>query len=75
VIASLSPPVFSGEDGDAVKELVAKGVFCGGVLETSDCRATYEELRAKGVTFLQEPADRRYATKQSSAMTLGTGSA
>ena len=58
-----------------MKELVAKGVFCGGVLETSDCRATYEELRANGVTFLQEPADRRYATKQSSAMTLGTGSA
>src|SRR5215471_20618289 len=27
VIASLSPPVFSGEDGDAVKELVAKGSF------------------------------------------------
>ena len=60
MIASPSPPMFSAEDGDAVKELVAKGVFCGGVVETSDCRATYEELRAKGVTFIQEPADRPY---------------
>ena len=29
-------------------------------METDDCRATYEELRAKGVTFLEEPADRPY---------------
>jgi hypothetical protein len=61
MIASPAPPMFSAEDGDAVKELVSKGVFCGGVLETADCRATYEELRAKGVVFLQEPADRPYA--------------
>ena len=29
-------------------------------LSVDDCRATYEELRAKGVEFLQEPADRPY---------------
>jgi catechol 2,3-dioxygenase-like lactoylglutathione lyase family enzyme len=61
MIAAPMPPMFSAEDGEAVKALVAKGVFCGGVLETNDCRATYEELRAKGVSFLQEPADRPYA--------------
>jgi predicted enzyme related to lactoylglutathione lyase len=32
----------------------------GGVIETDDCRATYAELVEKGVTFLQEPADRPY---------------
>ena len=25
-----------------------------------DCHKTYEELEAKGVTFLQEPSDRPY---------------
>jgi catechol 2,3-dioxygenase-like lactoylglutathione lyase family enzyme len=61
MIAVPAPPMFSAEDGAAVKELVAKGVFCGGVFETSNCRVTYDELRSKGVTFLQEPADRPYA--------------
>jgi hypothetical protein len=35
-----------------------KGVTSRGVLETDDCRPTYEELKEKGVTFLQEPAER-----------------
>jgi catechol 2,3-dioxygenase-like lactoylglutathione lyase family enzyme len=60
LLAEPAPPMFSPEDGAAVKALVAKGVFCGGVLETDDCRATFEELRGKGVTFLEEPAARPY---------------
>jgi catechol 2,3-dioxygenase-like lactoylglutathione lyase family enzyme len=60
MIANPSPPMFSPEDGAAVRALVAKGALNGGVLETDDCRVTYEELRAKGVVFLQEPADRPY---------------
>jgi len=32
-------------------------------LSVDDCRKTYEELKAKGVTFLQEPADRPYAVE------------
>ncbi len=43
--------------------LVPKGAFHGGVVETDDCRATYEELSAKGVTFLQEPVDRPYGVE------------
>jgi hypothetical protein len=39
--------MFSEEDGSADKVLVAKGALSGGVLETDDCRATYEDLRAK----------------------------
>ena len=31
-----------------------------GVLATDDCRQTYEELLAKGVTFLAEPTERPY---------------
>jgi predicted enzyme related to lactoylglutathione lyase len=29
-------------------------------METDDCRQTHKELAAKGVTFLQEPAERPY---------------
>lgn len=42
------------------RELVTKGAFGVGVLETDDCRGTYEELSARGVTFLSEPAERPY---------------
>ena len=35
----------------------------GGVLLTNDCRRDYEDLKAKGVTFLQEPADRPYGVE------------
>ncbi len=36
----------------------------GGVgLHVDDCQKTYEELRAKGVEFLQEPSDRPYGVE------------
>src|ERR1700688_2161034 len=35
--------------------LLEKGVMGAGVLHTPDCRATYEELKAKGVVFKCEP--------------------
>ena len=37
-----------------------KGRLGGGVLQVDDCRATYEDLKAKGVEFLSPPADRFY---------------
>ena len=52
--------MFSAEDAETVRALVAKGSLGGGVFETTDCQATFEELSAKGVTFLQEPAERPY---------------
>jgi predicted enzyme related to lactoylglutathione lyase len=48
------------ETGQQIRSLVAKGAMGGGVWETDDCRATYEELSAKGVIFLQEPSERPY---------------
>jgi predicted enzyme related to lactoylglutathione lyase len=43
-----------------VRELMAKG-FAGTVfLSTDDCRASYEELKARGVTFSEEPEERPY---------------
>jgi catechol 2,3-dioxygenase-like lactoylglutathione lyase family enzyme len=61
MLAEPAPPMFSPADGAAVKALVAKGALTGGVLETDDCAGTYHELTARGVAFVQAPADRPYA--------------
>ena len=48
------------ETNKALKLLLEKGVMGAGVLSTPDCRATYEELKAKGVTFKSEPKEQFY---------------
>jgi catechol 2,3-dioxygenase-like lactoylglutathione lyase family enzyme len=45
---------------NALKMLLQKGVMGAGVLHTPDCRATYEELKAKGVQFKSEPKEQFY---------------
>jgi catechol 2,3-dioxygenase-like lactoylglutathione lyase family enzyme len=55
-----SPPAVDAESAEQLKALVAKGVLGGVAFHTDDCRATYRELSAKGVTFLQEPQERPY---------------
>jgi uncharacterized glyoxalase superfamily protein PhnB len=53
-------PVMDGETADQVRDLVAKG-FAGTVfLTTDDCRASYEELKARGVEFSETPEERPY---------------
>ena len=43
-------------------KLVESGKLGHGVWKTDDCHKTYEELKAKGVEFLQPPTDRPYGT-------------
>jgi len=43
-----------------LRGLMAKGVLGAGVFNTDDCRGTYEELKARGVQFISEPAERPY---------------
>ena len=43
-----------------MRELLSKGAFGTGVFKTADCRATHDELSAKGVKFMQEPTERPY---------------
>jgi catechol 2,3-dioxygenase-like lactoylglutathione lyase family enzyme len=50
----------SPEAAEKLRDLVASGAMGVGVLATDDCRRTYDELSAKGVTFLAEPAERPY---------------
>jgi catechol 2,3-dioxygenase-like lactoylglutathione lyase family enzyme len=63
LLARPTPPMFNKQDAEALMALVAKGSMAGGVIETDDCRRDYQELKAKGVTFLQEPADRPYGVE------------
>jgi catechol 2,3-dioxygenase-like lactoylglutathione lyase family enzyme len=60
LLAQPAPPMFSEDDAAALRGLIAKGVMPGGVIETDDCRRAYEDLKARGVEFLQEPAERPY---------------
>ena len=43
-----------------LRDLMSKGVMGAGVFNTDDCRATYDDLKSKGVEFLTEPAKRPY---------------
>jgi catechol 2,3-dioxygenase-like lactoylglutathione lyase family enzyme len=51
---------FEEEVNQALKLLLNKGVMGAGAMYTSDCRATYEELKAKGVEFKSEPKEQFY---------------
>ena len=51
---------FDADVRNALKLLLDKGVMGAGVLQTSDCRATYEELKQKGVEFKSEPKEQFY---------------
>lgn len=56
-------PMLDEETVKTIRGLVEKGVMSGGVLETDDCRATYEALEAKGVEFRSPPAERPYGVE------------
>lgn len=57
------PPAMDEATADKIRELIAKGAtgFTVG-FTTSDCRKTYETLKAKGVEMTQEPVEHVYGT-------------
>jgi predicted enzyme related to lactoylglutathione lyase len=60
LMAIPDPPVMDPETAEQVRTLVAKG-FAGTVfLTTDDVHASYEELKARGVEFSEEPEERPY---------------
>ena len=60
LMAIPGPPVMDEQTAAQVKSLMSKG-FAGTVfLTTDDCRASYEELKARGVEFTEEPEERPY---------------
>ena len=54
------PPVVDGEVAKQIRSLVATGHMSAGAFATKDCWATYHELKAKGVEFIEEPEARFY---------------
>ena len=60
LMAIPGPPVMDADTAEQVRSLMAKG-FAGTVfLTTDDCRASYEELKARGVEFTEQPEERPY---------------
>ncbi|CAI7975789.1 MULTISPECIES: VOC family protein [unclassified Parafrankia] len=56
-------PPLDPDAADFVRRQLGKGQMGGLGLRVDDCRKTFEELSAKGVEFLQEPADRPYGVE------------
>jgi predicted enzyme related to lactoylglutathione lyase len=53
----------SQADGDALQELLAKGVLPNIVFSSDDVDGAFERIRATGAEVLQEPMDPGYGTK------------
>ena len=60
LMAVPGPPVFEEETRAQIHALLAKGASGGLFFTTDDCRATYEELKGRGVEFTQEPTEQPY---------------
>jgi catechol 2,3-dioxygenase-like lactoylglutathione lyase family enzyme len=54
------PPVVDPEVAAQLKDFVAKGLVGSFHFETDDCRATYEDLKGRGVEFAMEPTEMPY---------------
>jgi predicted enzyme related to lactoylglutathione lyase len=65
LMAIPGPPVMDEETADQVRGLMAKG-FAGTIfLTTDDCQAAYEELKGRGVEFVEQPEERPYGIDSS----------
>ena len=53
----------SQADGDALQELLTKGVLPMTVFSTDDLDATFERVRASGAEVLQEPIDQPWGPR------------
>lgn len=60
LMAIPGPPVMDTDTAEEVRNLMAKG-FAGTIfLVTDDCQASYDELTARGVEFVEKPEERPY---------------
>ncbi len=60
ILMKIDGPNLDQHTAATLRQLLEKGVLCGGVLETSDCRQDYEDLKARGVEFSSAPVERFY---------------
>ena len=65
LMAIPGPPVMDEATAEQVRSLMAKG-FAGTIfLATEDCQAAYEELKGRGVEFVEQPEERPYGIDSS----------
>lgn len=55
--------MYDEQTAATLRDLIKNGKLGSGVFETNDCRATYAELKAKGVEFMSEPKEQFYGTE------------
>jgi catechol 2,3-dioxygenase-like lactoylglutathione lyase family enzyme len=60
LMAIPGPPVMDAETAEQIRTLMSKGWIGGIFFTTDDVHAAYEELKAKGVEFSEEPEERPY---------------
>jgi predicted enzyme related to lactoylglutathione lyase len=60
LMAIPGPPVFEEETATMVREVVARGVASSIFLTTDDIYSDYEQLKARGVEFVDAPEERPY---------------
>jgi catechol 2,3-dioxygenase-like lactoylglutathione lyase family enzyme len=60
LMAVPGPPVFDEDTRKQIHALLAKGASGGLFFATDDVRASYEELKSRGVEFGQEPTEQPY---------------
>jgi catechol 2,3-dioxygenase-like lactoylglutathione lyase family enzyme len=53
-------PVFEEDTRQKILDIMGRGASGGIFLTTDDCHAAYEQLKARGVEFSEEPSDRPY---------------
>ena len=60
LMAIPGPPVMDADTAEQVRALMAKG-FAGTIfLTTDDAQSSYEELKGRGVDFIEQPEERPY---------------
>jgi len=60
VLAEPKTPMVEADLIPHMQALLKRDAMGGGVWETADCRATYAEMKAKGVLFTKEPTEEFY---------------
>src|SRR4051812_35171271 len=60
LLERVGPPIVDADTAHTIDTLIAKGVGGTLFLEVDDCRATFDDLVAKGVEVIQEPMERFY---------------
>ena len=65
LMAIPGPPMFDEQTRSEIDALMSKGYAGTIFLSTDDCQASYEELRARGVEFVDEPTEQPYGIDSS----------